>query len=122
MVMVSAADLSGIEEQLALRVFAGARSIAPCIASIDPLSDEGREVLALLRGIAADADMLAPGDRLVASEKSGTQSVTYSTSWYSVDDRTVLRSYCTGSASTSGGSIGVFPTARPIVKLWPEDA
>lgn len=120
--MVSAADLAGVDEQLALRVFAGARAVAPCITSIDPLSDEGREVLALLTAIAADADVLAAGDRLVSAEKSGTQSVTYATSWYSADDRAVLRTYCTAAAAADAGSVGVFPKAhRPITRLWPEE-
>lgn len=119
MEMITVSDLAGVENQLALRILAVARTIAP----LDTLeADSARdEAIAILRGVADEAR--ARGSRLVKSQRAGTASVDYSAaeSWFSADDRAALRALCGGSSGSSSGPVGQFPTSRLVGRLWPED-
>jgi hypothetical protein len=116
--VIEPTDLTGIDEVMALRILAVARSIAPCL---DSLIDEPRKsAIAILTGVAGEAR--DRGSRLVQSQRVGTASVTYRTveSWFSDDDRDALRGLCSVAEATAG-PVGSFP--RPDTgtsRLWPE--
>lgn len=117
--MIAATDLPGVDANLARRIIAVARFIAPCL---DSLVDEPRlDAIALLVGVAAEAK--ARGSRLVKSQRVGPASVDYSTagSWFSDDDKSALRALC-GVSATGGHPIGAFPKpSRAYSRLWPEE-
>lgn len=107
--------LVGVEEGVARRVIAAARSIAPCIDSLtDP--DAVADVLAILNGVAGES--ATRGSLHVVSERAGSVGVSYSTarSWFSSDDRAALRAFCPGAS----GPTGVFPENRFVQRVWPE--
>lgn len=116
--MITADDLTGVDENLARRILAVARFIAPGIDLLDgePLMD----AIAILLGVAAEAK--ARGSRLVKAQRIGPASVDYQAgSWFSDDDRWALRALC-GVPATSGHPVGSFPKpARVFSRLWPEE-
>lgn len=116
--MITISDLTGVEQQLALRILAVARTIAP----LDTLEGSARdEAIAILRGVADEAR--GRGSRLVKSQRIGTASVDYSAaeSWFSTDDRAALRALVGAVDSGAGLPVGQFPTSRLVGRLWPED-
>lgn len=111
-------DLSGVDTDLARRVIAYARSIAPCLDSLD--GEDKNTAIAILKGVAADAQ--PRGSRLVASQRTADSSVTYRDvgSWFTSDDRAALRAMCTASAS-GPLPLGSFPQpSRRMHDLFPE--
>jgi hypothetical protein len=116
--VIQSNDLTGIDELMALRILAVARTIAPCL---DTLVDSPRaEAIAILRGVAGEAK--ERGSRLVQSQGVQTARVVYRTveSWFSDDDRDALRSMCSISTAPAG-PIGSFPESHLVRRLWPED-
>lgn len=116
--MIVHTDLAGVEEQLARRVLAAARAIAPCIPSLE---DEPREdALAIIQGIASD--IVARGPRHVKAQGIGPATITYETvrSSFSDDDRDALRALCPAASPSPGLPVGSFPRERPVSQLWPE--
>jgi len=111
-------DIPGVEEDVARRIIVAALSIAPCIDSFADESEEKKNALAILRGVAKEAP--EPGARRVRGQRVGSASVDYwdAETWLP-QDRADLRSLCAASA-TMGLSRGSFPTERPISRLWPE--
>jgi hypothetical protein len=115
--MITPEDLPGVDESLARRIIVVARSIAPCI---DTLEGESRlDALAILNGVVDTV-----GDRgslHILSERAGTVGVSYSTvrSWFQPDDKAGLRALCGGPVHA--GPIGDFPARRIYTNIWPED-
>lgn len=122
--MLKPADLTGVDETLARRILAVARSIAP---GIDDLVDgEGEndpkprtDAIAILSGVAAEAP--GRGPRHVQSQGIGPARVTYRSveSWFSPDDRAALRALC-GDDPRAGGPVGSFPSGSAFGRVWPE--
>lgn len=116
--MIFADDLAGVDENLARRILAVARFIAP---GLDHLDGEPRnDAIAILLGVAAEAK--ARGSRLVKAQRVGPASVDYQAgSWFADDDRNALRALCAAPATT-GHPVGSFPKpARVFSRLWPEE-
>lgn len=117
--MIQPSDLEGVPETTARRVLATARSIAPCIATIE--GEPRLDAIAILQALAADG--ISRGSRHVRSQRVGPAGVEYRDvgSWFSEDDKSALRALCsiTGSPRDPSGS---FPAAsRTVSELWPEE-
>lgn len=111
-------QLHGIDADVARRVLAYARTIAPCL---DSLVDEPRaDAIAILKGVARE--LISRGSRHTSSQSIGPARVTYfdAASCFTADDRVALRALC--DAATSGtGPVGSFPApSKTIAGLWPE--
>jgi hypothetical protein len=115
-------DLAAASEDLARRIIVLARSIAPCLDTLEDGAGEGdpkpkSEAIAILKGVAADVRM-----RGVKSQASGSSRVEYivNGSSFSADDRASLRSLC--ATSTAGLPVGSFPKPSPaVMRLFPEE-
>jgi hypothetical protein len=114
-------DLPGIDEALARRVIAVARSIAPCLDSLE--GEAKQDAIAILGSLASEARVRGP--RGVKAQRTASSSVDYSSvdTWFSEDDRGALRALCAAAtaAATTGGPIGQFPKPGIVAKMWPED-
>ncbi|WP_417555596.1 hypothetical protein [Microbacterium sp.] len=111
-------DLGG-DENTARRVLVLARSIAPCIDSLD--SEGTANAVAILKGVLDE--LPAAGSRRTRSLSRNGTSMTFAdiTSAFDDDARQALQSLC-GATSTAHGDIpaGHFPTERPVSALWSE--
>jgi len=116
--MITPGDIPSVTEDVARRIIVAARSIAPCIDSFPADSEQRKDAIAILHGVAAEVP--APGSRRVRSQRLGAASVDYwnADTWHA-EDRSSLRSLCSTDAP-SGMPRGSFPEARPIDRLWPE--
>ncbi|PPF64544.1 hypothetical protein C5E11_03895 [Clavibacter michiganensis] len=116
--MITADDLTGVDELTAHRILAVAHTIAPCLDTLD--GEPKSRAIAVLRGVAAD--VLPRGSRRVKSQRIGPASVEYfdAASWFSTDDRAALRGLCQ-SASAGNTPIGQFPRPGILKNLWPEE-
>lgn len=114
--MIIPDDLTGVEESVARRLIAVARSIAPCIDTID--GDDKLTVVAILDGVAAE--LPAAGSRRVRSQSRNGTSISLADmkSAFSDDDRDALRALC--SATPAGLPVGSFPEAGVVARAWPE--
>ncbi|HWU30198.1 MAG TPA: hypothetical protein VN041_14035 [Microbacterium sp.] len=112
-------DELGGDENTARRILVLARSIAPCI---DSLEDEAKkDAIAILKGLLDEVP--AAGSRRTRSLSRNGTSMTFAdiTTVFDDDARQALQSLC-GVTSTAGGGVpaGSFPTERPASVLWPE--
>lgn len=109
----------GGDENVARRVLALARSIAPCVTKLDPGTEEGKDAIAVLKGVIAE--LPAAGSARVRSQSRNGTSVSLADiqSAFSADARASLRSLC-GCGGRSGQPVGSFPQERPFALLWPE--
>jgi hypothetical protein len=116
--VIEPSDIPGVGEDVARRIILAARSIAPCIDSFADDSEEKKNAIAILRGVAAEVP--ASGSRRVRAQRIGSASVDYwdAKTWLP-EDRQLLRSMCAGSPA-GGMPVGSFPEARPLSRLWPE--
>lgn len=116
--MIDATDLTGVDADLALRIIAVARTIAPCLDNLDGVPKA--TAIAILKSIAKEAR--SRGSRNIRRQAVGPASIEYtsSDSWFSDDDRASLRSLC-GTAMSSGDPIGSFPRPGVVNRMWPED-
>ena len=109
----------GGDENIARRVLVLARDIAPCIDSFADDSEQQKNAIAILAGVAAESKVR--GARFVQSQSIGPARVAYTVgSAFTDDDRDALRALCTAAAQQSSRPVGSFPTARPIGRVWPE--
>lgn len=116
--MITPEDFPGVAEDVARRIIVAARAIAPCIESFEDESENKKNALAILRGVAAEVP--APGSRRVRSQAIGPARVDYwDAATWSAQDRSDLRSLCAAPTPT-GAPRGSFPLERPISRLWPE--
>ena len=122
--MIKPTDIGG-DEDLARRVILHARTIAPCIDTLEDVADDDApkpksDAIAILKAAAAVG--AARGSHLVKSQRLNAAAVEYSdvSSWFSAEDRAALRHLC--GASSAGHPIGDFPApARAISRIWPEE-
>lgn len=115
-------DLTGIDEALARRVLAVARTIAPCLDSLGDGSEEKANAVAILVAVAGEVRMR--GSRQVASQRIGPAAVSYRDvgSAFTDDDRSALRGLCAAASPAAGVPVGSFPRAsRALERMWPED-
>lgn len=116
--MITPDDIPGVGEDVARRIIVAARSIAPCIDSFPDGSEDQKNVIAILRGVAAEVP--TPGSRRVRSQRIGSASVDYwNAETWMPEDRSALRSLC-AAAPTGGNPAGSFPTERVFDRVWPE--
>ncbi len=114
--MIGPNDLGPIDQNLARRIIAVARSIAPGIDSLD--GEAFSDAVAILQGVATEIRVRGP--RGVKSQRIAAGAVEYtsSDSWFSDDDRSALRALC---AAASFGPIGQFPKpSKAVARMWPE--
>lgn len=112
-------DITGVDTTLARRILSVARSIAPCVDSLE--GEPKANAVAILQGVAGEAK--ARGSRLIASQRIPSAQVTYRDvgSWFSDDDRAALKAIC-GAVSSAGHPIGTFPAAASAFgRIWPEE-
>ncbi|MCC4250714.1 hypothetical protein [Microbacterium testaceum] len=116
--MITPDDLPEVDEDVARRIILAARSIAPCIDSFADESEQKKDALAVLRGVADEAP--AKGSRRARAQRIGSASIDYwdANTWHA-EDRALLRSLCV-PATPLGLPRGSFPTERPVSSLWPE--
>jgi hypothetical protein len=116
--MIGPSDLPGLDESVARRLIATARSIAPCL---DTLVDEARvDAIAILEGVAAE--LPAPGaGRMKSQSRNGTSVAwaDYSTA-FTADYRSALRALCS-AAGTAGAPVGSFPASTMTCRIWPAE-
>tara|TARA_B100000378_G_scaffold181442_1_gene146740 strand:- start:15 stop:377 length:363 start_codon:yes stop_codon:yes gene_type:complete len=112
-------DDLGTDEDLGRRVLVRARIIAPCLDTLDPASEAGKNAIAILKGVIAE--LPAPGEGRVRSmSRNGTSiSMQAVASAFEGDATVSLRSLC-ASLARGGLPVGSFPSERPIGRLWPE--
>lgn len=116
--VITPEDFPGVAEDVARRIIVAARSIAPCIDSFEDETENKKNALAILRGVAAEAPKA--GSRRVKDQSIGPARVSYwDAKTWSDEDKADLRSLCTRSAP-SGAPRGSFPRERPVSRLWPE--
>lgn len=121
--MIKPDDIGG-DADLARRVIVFARSIAPCLDSLeDGTGDDApqpkSDAIAILKGVVSH--IVSRGSTGVKSQGIGSARVEYvvSGSSFSDDDRRGLRSLC--SVSAAALPQGSFPPpSRVVAHLWPE--
>ena len=120
--MVDATDLNGIDEDTARRVLAVARSIAPCIPTLDAASEEGKDAIAILKSVIGE--LPAAGSARVRSQGRNGSTLTFADikSAFTPDDRSGLRGLCSAASTTPVGlPAGSFPAPDGAVsRMWPE--
>lgn len=117
--MIAAIDLNGVDADLARRVIATARSIAPCLQSL-PNGDDRDTAISILKAVAAAVP--TGGNGRVKGQRIGPAGVDYFDirTAFSDDDRAGLRALCI-SASSASTPIGSFPRPTTTVqRMWPE--
>lgn len=122
--MLKPTDLGG-DEDVARRVISTARSIAPCIDSLEdgPGDDDPKpksEATSILKAIATE--ITGRGSRQIAAQGMGPANVKYNVgSFFSDDDRGALRALCSAATPLPRDPIGSFPApSRAIHNMWPE--
>ena len=117
---ITPGDLTGVEENVARRVIASARSIAPCLDSLE--GEPRRDAIAILLGVAAEVP--AAGSRRVRSQSRNGTSVTMADyqGAFTLEDRSVLRALCgAASAAAVGAPVGSFPPSTITGCIWPPE-
>lgn len=114
--MITPDDLSG-DPARARRVLVLARSIAPCLDSLE--GEAQADAIAILDGVIAE--LPEPGQsRTKSLSRNGTSlSFADDVSVFSADARASLRSLC-GLAGPGGHPAGSFPSESPTARMWPE--
>lgn len=118
---ITPGDLPGVDDDLARRILIRARGVAPCIDGFPADSEERKDAIAILKGVAARAAAIGTG-AVSAKGRNGT-SISYRDikSAFTLDDLDGLRSLCSASPSTVPGlPRGSFPKDRPLANTWPE--
>lgn len=125
--MIEPSDITGVDADLARRILVTARSIAPCLDTLEDEEGEGTpklrsDAISIIKGVAAAGG--SRGSHLVKKQNVGPAGVEYNAgSWWSDDDRAALRSLCAIATDATGGHpIGEFPaTSRVVSRMFPED-
>ncbi|UOQ58559.1 hypothetical protein MUN78_06975 [Leucobacter allii] len=117
--MITPMDLGG-DENIARRVLIRARSIAPCLDSIENGSERWKDAVALLKGVIAE--LPAPGSRRTRSMgRNGTTMSFEIASAFTNDDVASLRALCTQpDGKLPGLPVGSFPQPGIVDRMWPE--
>lgn len=121
MVKITHADLGIRDEDLARRVLARARTIAPCIDNFPEDSEERKDAIAILKGVIAE--LPAAGEARIRSVGRNGTNITLAdiASAFDGDASISLRSLC-GEVTTSGAEpLGSFPEDSLFERLWPSE-
>lgn len=115
---ITHSDISS-DEDLGRRVLMSARIIAPCLDTIDPASEKGRDAIAVLKGVIAE--LPAAGSRYTRSLSRNGTSMSFAAieAAFDTDSRASLRALC-GLASGPALPMGSFPADSPVGRVWPE--
>lgn len=115
---ITPGDLGG-DDDTARRVLIQARTIAPCIDSFDAGSEDGKNAIAVLKGVLAE--LPAPGSARTTSMSRNGTSMSFSQirSAFDGDPTTQLRALC-GAATSRDHSVASFPVTRVFERVWPE--
>lgn len=109
----------GVDEDLGRRILVRARIIAPCIDTFDPESEDGKNAIAILKGVIGELPSSGEG-RVKSMSRNGTAiSFERIASAFEGDPTASLRSLC-AAQPRRGLPLGSFPKARPIDRTWPE--
>lgn len=118
---ITHADIGG-DEKTARRVLMRAREFAPCLDSLDPESEDGKNAIAILTGVLAEIP--APGSRRVRSlgRNGTTMSFDPIGASFTDEDIAALRSLCGAdrASALSGLPAGSFPEDDTVSRMWPE--
>lgn len=109
----------GVSEDLGRRILVVARSIAPCLNTLE--GEDQKDAIAILKGVAGEAK--GRGSRHVANERIGPAAVTWREvkSWFAADDINGLRALC-GADAPAPLPLGSFPKpSRVVSRLFPDD-
>lgn len=114
---MDALDLVGVDPQVALRVLAEARTIAPSLDSLEGAAWES--AVAILVAVAAEVP--TAGSRRVRSQSRNGTAVSLDpyVSAFTAGDRAALRALC-GDSVTPGAPVGSFPVGGTVERVWPE--
>ena len=114
---MDALDLVGVDPQVALRVLAEARTIAPSLDSLEGAAWES--AVAILVAVAAEVP--TAGSRRVRSQSRNGTAVSLDpyVSAFTAGDRAALRALC-GDSVTLGAPVGSFPVGGTVERVWPE--
>ena len=110
----------GSDENVARRVLARVRVIAPCILSLSADSEDGKTAIAILKAVVADGPALGARRQLSMSRNGTSVSMDNASAWFSSDDEAALRALCDAPGATAGSPAGSFPIDDPTSLLWPE--
>lgn len=118
--MISEAEFQDFDEDLVLRVLGHARTIAPCLDSLEHGTRDYKTAVAILKGVITE--LPEPGSRRVRSMTRQGTSLTFDSvsSAFSAEDIRTLRSIC-GASAAIGLPQGSFPQDRVLDRLWPEE-
>lgn len=118
--MFSPDDITGVDRKVAIRLIAVARSIAPCLDSLE--GEAWVAAVAIIEGVAAE--LPTSGSRRVRSQSRNGTSVSWdaSASAFSQDDRDALRALCGAASSASASApVGSFPESTITRNIWPPE-
>ena len=118
--MITPGDLPGMDDDAARRLIAAARSIAPCIDTLE--GDPRTTAVAILKGVAAEIPV--PGTGRVRSQSRNGTSITWADygSAFGKDDRAALRSLCSVAGTAAAGApVGSFPRSTITHRIWPPE-
>lgn len=107
------------DEDLGRRVLVRACIFAPCLDTLDPASEAGKNAIAVLKGVIAE--LPAAGSRRTRALSRNGTSMSFAAIDAAFDDdaRASLRSLC-GLAEGQALPRGSFPLARAFESVWPE--
>ena len=119
--MITPSDMNGVDVLVARRVIASARSIAPCLDSLE--GEPKADAVAILLGVAAEIP--TAGSRRVRSQSRNGTSVTlldYDGA-FTPEDRAALRALCGQPAAfaAAGAPVGAFPPSTITEAIWPAE-
>lgn len=108
------------DEDLGRRVLVRAGIIAPCLASLDPTSEAGKNAVAILKGVIAE--LPAAGSRRTRALSRNGTSMSFAAidAAFDADARLSLQAIC---GLTNGAALpaGHFPKSRPLRGLWRDE-
>lgn len=110
----------GVDEDLGRRIIRRARIIAPCLATIDVNSEDGKDAIAILKGVIAE--LPAIGSRRTRSVSRNGTSMSFETaiaSAFDGDATDSLRALC-GAIPSQALPMGSFPKEAAFGRVWPE--
>lgn len=115
---ITHADITD-DEDLGRRVLVRARTIAPCLDTLDPESEDGLNAIAILKGVIAE--LPTAGDRRTRSLSRNGTSMSFDAidAAFDSDARASLRAVC-GLGGGRALPMGSFPTTRAFESVWPE--
>ena len=107
------------DEDLGRRVLVRAGVIAPCLATLDPETEAGKNAIAILKGVIAE--LPAAGSRRTRALSRNGTSMSFAAidAAFDADARLSLQAIC-GVATGGALPAGHFPKARPLRGIWPE--